>query len=319
MNYIFGSGIVGVLAKIILGPSWQIVPFYKSRFFSFNPALDDNFIIVDDDITPFLKDLLKRQQIDQYIYKRAWSVRGHLYDKYDKLICGDWFGKIFGQHIPPQSEAYYLDRMHLPIYDIRTNQLYMRIIDAMRDGLKQEASKGQVTEIGSNYFIRGGVREEFEHLVSTIPLNALLKLSNNNNAELPSKTLHYTHVETDDLDFEGCNQVMVVDRMFPFYKVTNISPKRYLFYFNDEIVDPGIMLMHIVKKFEILDGTSIRDALPVGPAPNMKKLEESGIYCVGSCAQWDWCMDVSSCILRLLRYANRGLKPKQPKELKLRE
>ena len=44
MNYILGSGIVGLTARHILGADWQVVPFYKSRFFSSNPPLDDNFL-----------------------------------------------------------------------------------------------------------------------------------------------------------------------------------------------------------------------------------------------------------------------------------
>jgi len=48
MNIILGSGIIGLLAKLILGQDWKIIPFYRSRYFSFNPALDDNFIIRDE-------------------------------------------------------------------------------------------------------------------------------------------------------------------------------------------------------------------------------------------------------------------------------
>ena len=45
MNVIFGAGVVGLIARHVLVGNWQIVPFGRSRFFSFNPPLDDNFMI----------------------------------------------------------------------------------------------------------------------------------------------------------------------------------------------------------------------------------------------------------------------------------
>lgn len=317
MNYIFGSGLIGLLAKIILGPSWKIVPFYRSRFFSFNPALDDNFIISDDELEPFFKDLLKLVKINQFIYRRSWSVAGQLHSSYDQFLCADWLTKVFGNQVPPQCKPYLSDRMNLTIYEIRANELYNSLVNSMIDELKEASGLGQVTEIGDHYFVRNGIKEEFDNLVSTIPLNALLSLSNSKNDQLPSKDLHYLHIHTEHLDFEGANQTLVVDDIFPFFKVTNVAPNRYLFYFNQEIQDPGIYLMNIIKSFEILDGTAIREAIPLGQMPDLKNLEEVGIYCVGSYAQWDWCMDIGSCILRLLRYAARGHKPKQNKELQL--
>ena len=67
--------------------------------------------------------------------------------------------------------------------------------------------------------------------------------------------------------------------------------------------------MALLKDFELLDGTSIVDYLPMGQVPKLDHLEAKGIYSIGSYAQWDWCMDVSSCLLRLLKYSHRGFKP----------
>jgi hypothetical protein len=308
-NIILGSGIVGLLAKAILGPSWKIIPFYRSRFFTFNPALDDNFLIRHQELDDFIKDLTGSLSTQTAFYKRTWSVAGQLIPTFDSGLCGDWHAKIFGNQVPPQSEPYFAGKMGHFVYDLRVNQLYAALMNKDVEDLKVEASKGQVTELGDHYYVRNGVREEFDNAVSTIPLYALYNLLGIKNQPLPSKTLHYLHVETPDLDFEGNNQALVVDRLFSFFKVTNVAPGRYLFYLHEEIPNPGIYLMTFMKKFDILEGTSIEHALPLGPIPKLEWLESKDVYCVGSYAQWDWCMDVGSCVLRLLRYAQRGFKP----------
>lgn len=305
MNIIFGSGIVGLLAKLILGPNWKIVPFMRSRFFSFNPALADNFVIRDDEIDPFIVDLTKEIRPQTFIYRRAWSVAGELISYWDTNLCSDWLFKIFGTDVPPQAEIYYRDRMNLSVYDLRLNEVYKSLMSHFLPELKEEAEKGLVTEIGDHYFIRNGIRHDFDHAVSTIPLNALCDLMNLQ-INLPAKTVHYLHVRTDDLNFEGMNQLFVTDRIFDFYKVTNIAPERYLIYCHVDIPDPGVYFMHFIPKFDILDGTSVAGAIPMGAMPKLNNIEANGIYCVGSYAQWDWCADVGSNILRLIRYANRG-------------
>lgn len=316
MNFIFGSGVIGLLAKIILGQSWTVIPFARSRFFSFNPALDDNFIICDADLDPFVKDITKEIKLQSFLYRRAWSVAGQLLPAWEESLCDDWLFKIFGSQTPPQSKIYLRDRMNLTVYDVRVNGLYQSLVQSFLSELKEEAAKGSVSEIGDHYFIRGGVRHDFDRAISTIPLDVLRGLMGNK-AELPSKDLHYIHVQTADLDFEGMNQLFVVDHAFDFYKVTNIAPERYLFYCHKDIPDPGAYLMNFMSKFDIIDGTSVARALPMGPMPKLDIIESKGIYCVGSYAQWDWCMDVGSCILRLLRYAQRDFKPGGLKTIKI--
>jgi hypothetical protein len=308
-NVIFGSGIVALLAKALLGPTWTIVPFYRSRFFSFNPALDDNFIIRDAKLDDFIKELLHVPTMSTFTYKRAWSVAGQLVGSYQRDLCRDWLVKIFGTKCPSQAEIYMTDRMNLFVYDVRVNQLYQQLINDNLDNLKSESAKGLISEVGDHYYIRNGIREDFDNAVSTIPLYALFKLMNVKGMDLPAKPVHYLHVKTNSLDFEGHNQVLVVDPHFSFYKVSNVAPERYLFYVHDEIHNPGVYFMAFMKSFDILDGTSLDQAIPMGEMPKLDWLEAKGIYCVGSYAQWDWCMDTGSCILRLMRYAQRGFKP----------
>ena len=308
MKVIFGSGIVGLLAKIILGPSWTVIPFYRSRFFSYNPSLDDNFVICDPQIDDVIKQLTKIIKPVKYEYKRAWSIGGHILPNWEEAICNDWLYKIFGDKIPPQSLAYNKDRMSFNVYDLRINELYSNLTNTFIEELKEQSSHGQVTEIGNHYFIRNGIKQDFESAINTIPLNHMAKLCNLH-VNLASKDVHYWHIRTDELNFEGYNQLLVADTLFGFYKVTNIAPGRYMFYCHEDIPNPGTYLMGFMQNFEIIDGTSIPEAIPAGPMPDLKIFENMGIYNVGSYAQWDWCADVGSNMLKLVKFANRGDKP----------
>jgi len=318
MNVIFGSGIVGLMAKAILGDAWKVVPFYRSRFFSFDPALDDNFIIRDDNLDPVIRDLFGLQSPRMLVYKRAWSVGGQLIRDFNLNLCRDWLTKIFGSQVPSQAEIYLHNRMDLFIYDLRANKIYQQLMEQYLPDLKQEASLGAVSQIGDHFFVRNGKREDFENAISTIPLDKLATLCGVK-LDLPSKAVHFLHLKTDYLDFEGFNQVLLTDQLFSFYKVTNIAPKRYLFYCHEEIPHPGVYFMPIIQgDFDILDGTSIASAIPLGQIPSYDFAEKRGIFCVGRYAQWDWCMDVGSCVLRLIRYSQRGHKAKTVrKEVKL--
>lgn len=312
-NLILGSGIVGLLAKKILGPTWDIVPFYKSRFFSFNPALDDNFVYRDPNIDNFIQDITKTRQLPVF-YKKAWSIGGHLIGDFDDNLCRDWLWKIFGSKTPSHSSIYLKNRMSCMVYDnLRVNSLYQSLVEEYKTYLISESAKGQITNIGDHYIIRNNTTEEYDNIVSTIPLDALCSLMHAKGQQFESKTIHYLHVSTDNLDFEGHNQTLVVDGIFDFFKVTNIAPSRYLFYCLNDLQNPGAYLMNILKSFDIIDGTSIESAICVGEIPKLDWLKPYDITCIGSNAQWDWCVDIGSCILRLIKFAERGFKPAKPK------
>jgi hypothetical protein len=316
MNVIFGSGIVGLIAKAILGPEWTIVPFKRSRFFSWNPALDDNFIICDDELDPFIKSISQSIGVTRHIYNRAWSIQGQVYPRFDASICEDWLRKIFGNDFPSHAMMYMKDRMTSQIYDIRVNHLYHNLVNLYMEELKSQDSRGPVTQIGNHFYIINGQKYEFDRAVSTIPLDSLLSLMNID-MKLKTKPIHYVHIHTTDLDFEGNNQLLVADPAIDFWKVTNVAKDRYLIYFSNDVLNYGLYLMNYIKQFEILDGTMVEQAIVIGDMPQTSEFEEtSGIFCVGSYAQWDWCADVGSNILRLLRYANRDGKPKQWQEIK---
>lgn len=307
MNVIFGSGIVGLVAKEILAGDWMVVPFGRSRFFSWPIPLDDNFIVRDQGIDELVKHF--GGKIVPVFYKRAFSVSGQLITESNEMLCKAWISKIFAGHeIPSQSEPYWRTRLCSPIYDLRTTKLYAALLQKYFAYLADEAKKGEVTEIGDHYFVRGGQRTDFENAISTIPLPALLKLMGVQR-NLKAVQSWYICLDSKTIDLEGCNQAFVVDSILDFYKVVAVAPQRYVFHCVKNIPRPGTYLMPIIQTAEIIDGTSIKDVIPTGEIPNLSDLETRGVYCVGSCAQWDWCADVGSNFLRLVRYAQRGYKP----------
>ena len=166
-------------------------------------------------------------------------------------------------------------------------------------------SYGKLLKIEGKTLIFDKKKLDFNNIVNTLPLNVILNMANISH-NLTAKPAHFMHIFTEHLDFEGNNQVLVVDKMFPFYKVSNIAQNRYLFYFNEDVESPGPFFMSILKDFDILDGTSINEYIIQGELPKLDILEELGIFSVGSYAQWDYGMDVSSCILRIIKYANRN-------------
>jgi len=304
MKFIFGSGIVGLLARKILGPSYKLIPFGKSRFYSFNPALQDNYLVYNESYTDIIKPYL--DSTFKHTYKLAWSIGGMLHGKYDEGICQDWCHKLFGKNIPPQTEPIYKTRFELELFDIRLNQLYNKLLQEYQNEIKDNLKYGDPISIRDGIIRFEKSALEYETIISTIPLDIMAQYVGKQ-IPTPAIDIHYLHVQTGKLDFEGHHQILVSDRIIDFYKVTAVAPGRYLFYFNKEMENPGIYLLNIIgQDFDILEGTSIKRAIPAGPMPDLSTLEEIGIYSIGATAQWDWCLDAGSAILRILNFANTG-------------
>lgn len=318
---IFGSGIVGLVAKKVLSGNWTVVPFGRSRFYSFNPPLADNFISADKGIDQLVRDLSGESRT--YTYTRAYSRGGVLVGQHDESACNTWLSKVFSSQgrtglvsglaqdadlLPGQSLPYMSKRMSFPIYGARVNQVYQRLQNEYMATLKEEATKGQISEIGKNYYVRGGQRHEFDRAISTIPLNALLDLLGMQSGHLTYADEHYVLVKSASIDLEGHNQALVADPILDFYKVTNLAPQHFMFYFLGDVPAPGNYLMPIIGTADILEGTKIAQAIPTGPTPNLDWLDDYGISCVGSLAQHDWCADVGSNFLKLVRLAQNGFK-----------
>lgn len=301
MNYIFGSGIVGMLAKEIL-PDWTIVPFSRSRFFSFKCPLDDNFIIRHPNLDEIVYSIAG--QVGTAHYRRIFSSSGLLCG-YNPEVFQLFLEKVFGDAQPAHAKACMPNRMEHDIYRVRLNELYQTLQFKHKDHIDAEVKKGKVTAIGDHFFIQNGVRYDFEHAVSTIPLDVTCDLAHINH-NFQYLDTHYIHLATKSIDLEGANQALVVDRSIPFFKVVNVAEDQYVLYSTEDFVMPGMVLAPIIPKFEIIDGCCVPKSVNLGPLPDVTFLEERGIYPVGGYAQWDWCSDVGSNILRLLQYLNSG-------------
>jgi hypothetical protein len=304
MKAILGSGLVGLLARKILGPSYKIVPFSKSRFYSYNPALQDNFLIANDAYKEIIKPYLNSDR--QYPYKFAWSIGGILHHQFDQGLCGDWLSKIFGKEIPSHTSQVLKTRFEFEVLDIRLNQLYGKLVEEFDSEIKATVPLGEPIAISNGQIRFEKTAIDYETIVSTIPLDILAGLTGIQQPT-PAKDIHYLHVQTGKLDFEGRHQALVADPIFDFYKVTTVAPNRYLFYFHKGQDNPGLYLLNIIgEDFDILEGTSVPRAMPVGNIPNLERFEGIGIYNIGATAQWDWCVDAGSAILRILNFANTG-------------
>ena len=293
---ILGSGIVGLLAKEILGSEWTIIPYSRSRFYSFKPALADNFIVRDQRIDDFVLHLGGKPG---FIYNTVYSFNGALH-KPDDMLNSAWLFKVFGDNPPSQAKACMAAKKSHFIYDLKLNVLYQQLQQKYGGELLENSKKGPITELTKNSVVWAGQRVEFDHLISTVPLYALPTLEQTPNVS--AKPLWYFHIETADLDFEGASQVLVVDDMIDFYKASNIAKGRYLFYFLHDAPLPGPYFSKFMKRFEIIDGTMVPNALPTGERPNLKYLEDLNVHCVGMFAEWDPFLDVGSSLIRILKY-----------------
>lgn len=299
-KYILGSGLVGLLARKILGSSYTIIPFYKSRFFSYNPPLDDNFIICNKEIDYGMRQIFG--DVKRYSYRRRYSFKGEIVP-FNKHVCENWIYKIFGISIPGQVLPYYAGQSELEVYDLRSSNIYQSLMQEYKDEIEKGLALGSLSNISADTITCGNKVMPYSHIVSTIPLNSFLGTSPSA-GQLKARTVQILHVATQALNFEGCNQLLVADPELDFFKVTNIARDRYLFYFLDEQKNPGIYLMPIIPGvFDIIDGTSITDYIPLGSIP---KLVYPSIDFIGSYAQWDFCVDIGSCILRLLKISGNN-------------
>lgn len=296
MKYIFGAGLVGLLAKHILPGDWTIIPFGKSRFFSFNPPIDDDYIIRDDRIEDVISGMCPNKQV--LMRKRAWSLGGQLFQGYDKNCAEEWLNKIFGYEYPGHSHAYLMHHMAFASYNVNLSNLYQCLAKKYEGAIDDGKKIGKVTELGKNYFIAGGKRYDFTDLVSTIPLYAAYDLAKIEHS-LRTINCQALQLTSKKIDLEGNDQVFVADLGLAFYKVTKLLDGSYIFYFNAEMPQPARYLMNVLDDFRIINGTTIDKYIPVGE-DDLSRIKGLGVTPIGSYAEWDWYCDIGTNILRLL-------------------
>jgi len=300
MNVILGGGLVGLLARDILGDDWTIIPIGKSRFYSFNPPLSDNFIIRDE----IVDDYMNRWSCIPMVHRIGYSYGGQL--MFNPTIPLDiYLNKVYGSDVPPHMNAYMRNKTELIVYG-NCIDIYKSLQDRHKIEILSNNEKfGKPIKIADHTIhTDNGTRIVYDKLVSTIPLPSLLKIMGIE-CHLPSKDTTYYHVRTDCLDLEGANEVLVVDQEIDFYKVVMLNKLNYIIMCFEPMEQIAKYLMNFMNRFELIAETSVKDAICLGPIPKMQELDDANIICIGRSAAWDDALDIGSCIKRLVKIASR--------------
>lgn len=295
-KFILGSGIVGLLARHILGPEWKIIPFKRSRFYSFIPALADDYVVVAPDMAGILSDLGFFPQNKRYI--KAFSFNGELIFSEQSFAKSLYHLKLFGQN--PHPAASILTKTDLIVFRTTASEMYDKLLNLYK--LEIQTNKdlyGEVESISGNHIKTNKTEFDFDKLVSTIPFDSLTTYMGQPR-DLPALDVWYYLVKAPTLNFEGAMDVLVADAAFDFFKVSHVAPQTYLFSCMRDLGNPATYLgAFLNNNLEVQRNTSIAKAVPIGVPPDLASFETTGIYPVGCHGQWDMFMDVSSSIKRL--------------------
>ena len=298
MNYILGGGLIGLLARDILGPEWKIIPYGRSIFYSFYPPVVDNYIIRNSDID----DYMSRHAILPVYVKNAYSMSGSLLYQHN-LCLRNWLYKVYGLQVPPHADGYYRSTNEYFVYGdcVEINKKLQTTYLSEIMGAKENIGT-QVTDIRDGVITTDkDIKLPYDKILSTIPLSQLLKTVGVT-YNLPSRDLWCYHIETDKLDLEKNTHVRIVDEAIEFFKATQVSKTTYIFYSTKQIIQPGRLFMSLIPgEFKLVAEVQIKEAIPCGEIPFIKELNDNNINCLGSLASWDDCLDVGSCIMRLVK------------------
>jgi hypothetical protein len=303
-NFILGSGLTGLLAKFAF-PKYSIIPFGRSRFYGPTINLGGTIIPLGDN------NIVRNEKADVAIrelgfnttyeyYPTAISYSGELtFNKrlwsqiiVDKLYTND-----------PHPFAAKLLSDDSSSYQITALELYNNLLTRYRSDVV-EASKRKVDRITKDEIIfNDGSRTEYDKILNTIPLDALLDLMNVPH-QLKSADYHVYLMATKSFNLEGAKRCFIGDLTIPFWKVNIINPEIYQFYSNGEVGGADAVFRLLTGgSYKHLADTIVRKAFPLGPPPlNITEdLKSQNIICVGQLARWDYFADITTSIIDLTR------------------
>ena len=297
MKLILGGGLTALLTKDILGPDWTIIPIGKSRHYSFNPPLTDNYIQQDETILEYIKQFY----VIPLLYRIGYSYAGHITFNH-AVALNKYLTKLYDENVPPHAGAYWSSRTdHFgcgDCFDIYRTLNTKYESEILANNLKY----GKPIKIKDNVLTTStGSNLEYTQIVSTVPLYALLEWNGISGLELPSKDIYYYHIRTNDIDFEGATKLLVVDSEIDFHEAVMLNKENYIFKSCKRIEYPGRYFMQFMKKFELIAETSIEKSVCCGPIPNIPELKAANIVCIGKSAVWDDCLDLGSVCKRLIK------------------
>jgi len=302
-DLILGSGIIGCIAKF-LHPNAIFVPFKKSRYYTFDFPLADNFILYSEDIDDIMINMSPKNKM-KIFFKSALSFEGQLLEGDDK-IKEIYLKKLYDDHY--QEYAPKLLTTAFSVYPVPVIELYNQLQNSQVDEINSSINEfGDLVKIDvkQKIAIFKEKKKEYDKIISTIPLSALLSLCGMS-LPLKSKDVCFYRITSEKVDLEGRQSCFVVDEFIEFFKVVELEKHMHMFWAFDKIENPyqyfGSFLTHNI---DIEECQRIEDAIPIGEKPDLSELEKYSIFCVGSNAQHDDFMDISSCIKRLLRLWNK--------------
>lgn len=297
-NYILGSGLVSLLCRKILGDKWKIIPFGPSRFYSTEvPAWGDDFIIYGEKPKQIFDEWnLKTVPL---IFNRGFNISGNIL--YNNSFIQNYFSKIQYEENPLYKDYFKTTFMVFPFSCI---QLWTKLIREYITEIKAfYDNKPKISSIKDHKIILSNNEIiEYDNLISTIPYNILCKYMNIN-YECKNKDIYYYFINDTKTDLEKANQLLICDEIVPFHKCTKISTDKYLIEIIDKYFDNIYETLYSIlgHEFDIIKANSIAKAHVVPDIIDNDILKINNITCIGSYAQCDPLMDISSCINRIYK------------------
>lgn len=296
---ILGSGVVGLAAQKICdlhGIDATVIPYGRSRFYSYDVPLGDDAIECDPSIEDFMKAVFPHTIPLKEM--NGFSLHGNIVYVSNPLTIDHYLTRVYDDCDQLKIDTFKLERWK---YSEGAAALYSQLLLEYRTKMAENWEK-YGTPVSINRHSKT-IRTEkettihYDRLISTIPWKSFAPLVGYRTTNIESSPVFYYLLVTDKLDFEGNTSLFVVDEYIPFFKGTRVAPAEYLIQSREE-VDPAF--------FQLMGGmvknrTMIEDALPLGLAPDCHSLENNEIYQLGSLAQHDDFMCVGSCIKRCLR------------------
>jgi len=283
----------------MLGSKYKIIPFKKSRYYSFEVPTADIDIKCTEETKALLEDL-NIKSLGLY-FPTAISLSGELIFHKEAWIKSV-ISKIYGDDPHPLAS-------HLLCADgsafLAAKVLYDVLLDRYGDEIKPTTvapiDGDSRPAIKDGYIVINNKPVAYDSIVSTIPLNALIGLCGLS-ANLESSNYHLFLVATNHFNLEGAQRVFIGDEQIPFWKVNVIGNRIFQFFANEPVIEAEILFSRMTKeRYQILGETNIKEAFPLGAPPVgiLSQLEKDNITCIGSNARWDYFYDIAASIKKL--------------------
>lgn len=299
MNVILGGGVTALFARDILGPQWSIVPIGRSLYYSFDPPLDNNYIIRDDTTDDYLRGMST-----PVFVKTVFSIEGHLLE--NDTFLNEWLAKKYGDNMPSQAPDYWKHHLGNFAY-FGVTELYRKLQTKYRDELLENSKYGQVISMDlHNRLLKmdGGVIE-YENLINTIPMHVILEKTNIQYS-IDRRNMWCYHVRTRDIDLEGAMNALIVDPSIDFYQASKIGNEDYIFKSTSEVARPGAIFMAMFKSCELISETTVPDAIICGSVPQIPEFAAAGITNMGS-GVGDDVLDLGSSLKRIIKFSRSNV------------